>query len=119
MRPASALCRSLSLVVLAACGGDLTQETFPTEVAPVICQQTRTCALGYYESEYRDEDDCISQVEEQYSAEGTENDAAGCVFDLEEAEACVEALKGATCEEWFEGDALEDCADVWTCASEV
>ena len=117
MRLAAALVCAIPLLTLAACGSDLSQETFPTEVAPVICDQTRTCALGYFESEYRDEDDCLTTIEEQFSVEGSENDAKGCVFDIEEAKACIEALKGATCEQWFEGDAIEDCADVWTCAS--
>ena len=103
-------------VLLTACGGEVSQEDFPAEFAPLWCDQQRTCARGFFESEFRDEQDCISSVQEDKEALGEQNDAAGCVFDAEEAQACLIAIREASCEDWYEGEAEEDCAEVWTCA---
>lgn len=105
-------------LLLAACGGEVTQDEFAAEFAPLWCDQQRACARGFYESEYRDDEDCVTSVQEDKESESEANDAAGCVFDADEAQACLAAIREATCEEWYEGDADEDCADVWTCGGD-
>ncbi len=106
----------LPALLLVACGGAVTQEDFAAQYAPLWCDQQRTCALGAYESEFRDKDDCETTVLEDKETESEANDAAGCAFDADEAEACLAAIREATCEDWYEGEVDEDCAEVWTCA---
>jgi hypothetical protein len=104
-----------ALLLCVACGTDLDASNFPDEIAPIVCDKTEVCALGYFESTWRDQDDCIAEIAEEWRTIGTEMDAQGCVFDAEEAAACMDSFQEADCEAWYEQSPDEDCADVWVC----
>lgn len=109
----------LALAPLAtACStGLVSEEAFPADYGQALCQKQEECSRGFFESTYADRDHCADQWTDVKAAENEQNLNAGCEFDPEEAARCLRNLQQATCEDFYEGDALQFCADVWTCGT--
>jgi len=107
--------RALWLVVLAAgCAGELGHNDYVDQRAAVECRKLEKCALGMFESEYRDLEGCEEDVADLLDdlEDTVFND---CDFDGSEASACISRLGSMGCEAYAEGDASEACDLVWDC----
>ena len=103
----------LVLPLLVGCG-EIDHRDYVASRASAECAKYRTCAQGYYESEFRDHDDCLDDVGDALNdLEDTVYD--GCDYDGVEARACVSRIRGMSCEDFAEGDAGSACDLVWDC----
>ena len=110
--------RNYGLIAVAllavGCGlGAITEDTLPARVAGPYCDNLRRCNRGYFDSEFSDMADCVDETEEDFEDLVEEADDYGCDFDEDEARECVQSLRSSSCEDWYEGDTLDDCSDVF------
>ena len=98
---------------LVGCGA-LEHNEYVQELAEGTCSKIKSCALGQFESEYRDYDDCVDEVADNID-EFDDNLPRACDFDGEEARRCVSRVRSMGCEEYAEGATSMACDLVWTC----
>jgi hypothetical protein len=104
----------LVLPLLTACGiGNVTEENFAAKAPGPVCNRIHECDLGYFESEFKDIKDCEDEYEHDFEDLMEAADDADCDFDADEARLCLQTIQKSTCEEWYEGDAFDDCDDVF------
>lgn len=72
----------------------------------------RSCARGYFESEYRDQDDCVDEVGDDLD-DHDDNLPDSCDYDGAEASACVSRIRSMSCEEYAEQGSSRACDLVW------
>lgn len=105
----------LAPAFLAACGvGTITEENFAEKTADTFCPVVKECNRGFFDAEYGGEmkecrEETIDDVEDAMELA----DDADCDFDADEAKLCLETFRASTCEEFYEGDATDDCEDVF------
>ncbi len=106
---------ALMLATLLATGcGSLDHKDYVDQRAAAECKQLSVCARGYYESEFRDMDDCVNDWGDDL--DDLEDVAFDdCDFDGKEASACVSRIRGLSCEDYAEGDSQGACDLVWDC----
>ena len=101
------------VVGLIGCGG-LSHRDYLEARSTVECKKIRTCQLGYYESEYRDFEDCVDdRQDDQDDIDDTVYD--GCDYDDIEARACVSRINSMGCEDYVENGPASACDLVWDC----
>jgi len=104
-------------LLLCGCIGNVTEDNYVQKYSPEYCQKTRRCNLGYFESEWSDMNDCIDEVIDDMEDLIDKKDDDNCDFEDDNALKCLETLGAADCEDYFDGDAFEDCGanKVWDC----
>lgn len=107
----------VAFALLAGCSGvgDVSEDNFAEKYGEVFCRQAQKCYRGYFESEFSDMEDCIGETEEAAEDAMDLADAANCDFDEGEAEEFLKELNGASCEEFYEGDAFSNGDQVFDC----
>jgi len=107
----------LSWTLMAGCLGIVDEDNYAEKYSPLFCSKTKECYRGYYDSEWADMNDCIEDVRDQYEDVIDQMDDNNCDFEDKKAKECLLDLSDANCEDYFEGDATEDCAfnKVWDC----
>lgn len=113
----SSLLSAFALSTLGACVsvGNVTEDNFAEKSAQLGCKMLEKCNRGYFESEYSDQADCIDELEEDTEDMMDAADDADCDFEEDEAQKCLDTFAASTCEEYYEGDAWDDCEDIFDC----
>ena len=106
-----------ALLMLAACNsvGKVDEDNYAEKSAEVYCRQIEKCSRGFFESEYSDYADCVDEATNDFEDTMEAADDANCDFDEDEAQACLDTFASSTCEDVYEGDAYDDCEDVFDC----
>lgn len=99
------------LVLLAACGLDA--DNFRTRQNEEACRNSEACASNTFAIEYGSVAACVDAFEESYGTLYT-CERKACAFDEDDAQACLDNLAGATCEDVADGDAWTRCDSVFT-----
>ena len=97
--------------------GSVDEENFAAERAAAECQVKRRCFRAEYEGEYDGSlDECEEELTDQYKQEASEL-YDGCDFDEETAVECINAIRTATCGEFWDSseEIFEDCQVVFSC----
>ena len=103
------------LAVLMAFGcGSLDHKDYTLKRGAAECGKYATCAKGYYESEFRDIDDCIDDLSDDLD-DRSDTIFDNCEYDGNEASSCVSRIRNLSCEDFSEGDAQGACDLVWDC----
>jgi hypothetical protein len=108
--------RKLLLVagaLTAAAGCAIEEEDFPEAYGSAWCSKYRQCERADYEADYDDKDECDADAAEVMDVVSDAADLFGGEYDAEVARECVNAVRGASCEEWQDGDFGGNCDDVW------
>ena len=100
---------------LVGCGPIEKEKDYINARAAAECRQLERCALGFFESEYRDRDDCEGEVADDIEDYNDAQDDNGCDYIPEEAGHCVHRVRSMSCEEWGEGEVGSACDLVWNC----
>ena len=107
--------RSVLVATIAAGCGVEDEADYVASRADAECTRLQACALGYFESEYGDAEDCVDERADDLDEAGKALEDAGCDFELDEAGACVTRIRSLSCEDWAENDHAAACDLVWTC----
>lgn len=102
---------ALLLLILVGC--DLKEEDYPARVADRYCPALKACGQDAYFDRFRDgTTECLEEVADEVAdLEHQNNGDVVCRWQSDAGEACLDALKQASCDEfWF-----NDCVDVWDC----
>ena len=84
--------------------------------ADAECARLEACALGYFESEYADADDCADERGEELEQQHDLFAEIECDFVVDEAGPCVSRIRGMSCEDVAEGEWDSACDLVWDCS---
>ena len=103
----------LALLTLFGCG-ELDHNDYVDARASAECKKTRICAEGYFESTYRDLDDCERERGDQID-DADDNLPRSCDYDGLEGRECVQRINNMPCEEFAEGAIGAACDLVWHC----
>jgi hypothetical protein len=98
----------LALAALTACG--TSEGGFLEDYTRVSCDRAKDCYPDDFETVYGTEADCRDEFAEFFD----EDAFADCEFDRGEANDCLDAVRGASCEEIESGDAWSACDGVYT-----
>ena len=93
--------------------GNIDEDSLPAQYAGPICKNLQRCERGYFESEYSDMADCRDEVADNLEDLVDYADDQDCDFDEDEAKECLQSINSVSCEDWYEGDASDDCEDVF------
>lgn len=106
-------------VLLSACA--LTEDRFGDEVAERWCARQKACDEdAFFDQWLEGTPDCRASVSDQVDDGRYGNGDAACTFDPELAQACVDQVEAATCDELLAAHFLDKCTqDVWDCISIV
>ena len=83
--------------------------------ADAECARLAVCALGYFESEYADADDCANERAEELEQQNDFFAEVDCEFVVDEAGPCVSRIRGSSCEDVAEDEWEGACDLVWRC----
>ena len=102
------------LPALAGCGA-LERSDYLDLRSEAECKKLERCSLGYFESEFRDYEDCVRDVGDDLD---DFEDAVfdNCDYDGDQARACVSRINSMSCEDYAEGDVGAACDLVWDCS---
>ena len=110
--------RLFALLVAVGCGIE-DEPDYVASRADAECGRMEACALGYFESEYADQEDCVDERADDLDELHDSLDEAQCEFEPDEAGPCVGRIRGMSCEDWSESDADRACDLVWTCTRDI
>jgi len=99
-------------VMLAAC---LTEENFPTTLVTASCDRYAECDAASFESVYEDEAACQDDQETSWTSLADCLVDAGCTWDADGADACIESIRDASCGDVTSGAALTPCIEAYVC----
>lgn len=106
-------------LLLLGCGGIEEQGDYELARAEAECRQLERCELGYFESEFRDMEDCVDDREDRFHDADNELDDADCIYDPDQAAFCVDRIEAMGCEDWARsGNGNKACDLVWDCREE-
>lgn len=94
--------------------GEIEHSDYVDARAEAECRKLASCARGYYESEWRDDGDCVDDRADNID---DFDDALpnSCDYDGEEARMCISRINSMSCEEYAEGAMGGACDLVWVC----
>ena len=108
-----------SLLLCACAGSYATASDYGEARATAECGRIQRCDLGFYDSEYSSQEDCVDERGDEIEEQNDQLDEADCRFSSEQAGACVSRIRGMSCEDWAENDASQACDLVWDCTQEL
>jgi hypothetical protein len=103
-----------ALLLTAGCG--MNEDSFNKKAAKEHCQQLKKCERGYFDGEWDNVSECFDDVVDEYEDVAEDADDADCDFEPDEAKTCVQSLKKMDCNDFTDGDWLDDCEDVYDCS---
>lgn len=102
-------------VLMGALGcGELDHSDYIDSRATSECKQYRACAEGYYESTFKDFDDCVD-ARGDFLDKRDDDLPRSCDYDGAEARRCVSRIDSMGCEEFAEEASGNACDLVWSC----
>lgn len=104
----------LGLVLMAVGCGSIDHNEYIDRRATAECKKYRVCVQGFYDSEFRDFDDCVDERADSLD-EADDNLPNSCDYDGEEARRCVSRVSNMGCEEFTEQSPSSACDLVWDC----
>jgi hypothetical protein len=107
--------RWMTALIAAGCGAIGTPDDLAEALAEAECQQIERCALGLYEATYSSDDDCLTERGDVIDDDNDLYAQLDCTFLPDEARACVQRIRGLSCEDWALGRAGLACDLVWSC----
>ena len=99
-------------VLLSAC---LTEENFAKTLVKTSCDRYAACDAATFESVYEDDAAC---EDDQLATWESLSDClldAGCTWDANGADACIDSVRQAACGDVTSGAALTPCVDAYVC----
>lgn len=109
----------LLLAALALSSCKLDEDRWPEKIAKAECQFAEKCDKASFYYNYRDLDTCV-QHELRIWEEHTEFYEEQCIFDRNQAKACLKALDRSCKKAGREYDELfKACFEVWDCLDEL
>lgn len=101
--------------LLVGCGR-VNETRWPERAARASCDFAERCAEANFFYRFGDRATCRAENLSALEEEAAVASAAGCVFDREQARACLQALGQSCRDAGLAGDALTDpCVRVWNC----
>ncbi len=106
-----------TVAMTAGCIGNVNEDNYAQKFSPQYCSKAKTCARGMFDSEWTDVNDCIEEVTDEREDWIDDMDDAGCDFERENAKECLIDIADADCEDFYDGDAFDDCGNnkLWDC----
>ena len=102
------------LILSSLVGCSLSQEKFETDSIDLSCQRIMECTPEAAEFlGFEDEAGCVETLTDMDG----ETDTEGCTYDAAKAQACLDEVAAATCEEYSAGDVGTSCDDALVCES--
>ena len=112
-------CRLAVLALGIAFGaGCLTEGNFDQKLARAGCERTEECAQAEFEAQFDSVGECVDELSEQENPATECLESAGCDFDRAGARDCLQAVRSGTCEDYAEGEWVNDCDDIYDCTAE-
>jgi hypothetical protein len=93
------------LFSLVACAP--TYDNFPAKLAAVVCERSKECALGSFESRYDDMAECMEEVAEVYESSLDRIDDDD--FDARDAADCIAEIRSRDCEDVVNDGMPSEC----------
>lgn len=98
----------LALLLAPACGGP-SEDNFMEKYSRLACDLSFECDPVAAEAYFDSEGDCRDYVEEAFDATAALRET--CVYDPEQADACLDGVRDADCDSFSDPPA---CDRVWT-----
>jgi hypothetical protein len=95
--------------------GCLTEENFPKTLVKTSCDRYAECDAATFETVYEDEAACEDDQLASWESLGDCLIDAGCTWDAEGADACIDSVRQADCGDVTSGAALSACLDAYAC----
>ncbi|MEQ1566520.1 MAG: hypothetical protein ABMA64_12835 [Myxococcota bacterium] len=103
------------LVALGCRPTAILQEGYGPFLADGVCERTRECARGAFDSLYFGMEDCRDSWERALNRTVTELADSDCDYDAARAAEVYNELLDMSCEDFVEGKYQEAALDVWDC----
>ncbi|MEQ1508255.1 MAG: hypothetical protein ABMB14_38850 [Myxococcota bacterium] len=108
--------RNAAFALLAlGCGAIDDDADYAEARATAECNRIERCSLGFFESEYSSDEDCVDERKDAIAEDDAALDDIGCTYVPAEAGACVRRINGLSCVEYYEGRSGTACDLVWDC----
>lgn len=107
--------RFVALTVLLV--GCVSESNVVEKVGAAGCRLEQECHPADFESNYEDVGDCVidyADAADDWQACAIES---GCVFDVEQADGCLEAMHQADCAAYENGDYSSACDEIYACTN--
>jgi hypothetical protein len=103
------------VALLTACGppDTIPQGEYAQRVAEVSCDRVRECMRGAFDAGFFSMDDCVEHGRRLNASIVEELDELGCDYDAKKAADLWVKIHDMSCENFYEGDYLEDQEEVW------
>jgi hypothetical protein len=103
------------VALLTACGppDSIPQGEYAQRVAEVYCERTRECARGAFDANYFGMEDCEEHARRLNASVVEDLDELGCDYDAKKAADLWVKMHDMSCENFYEGEYLEDADEVW------
>ena len=102
------------LILSSLVGCSISQEKFETDSIDLSCQRIMECTPEVAEFlGFEDEAGCVEVITEETEGTSTED----CTYDAAKAQACLDEVAAATCEEYSAGEVGTSCDDALVCES--
>lgn len=106
--------RWLAVAGLMACvPGEIAEDRFPAIAADAFCNRYQECARGAFQSAYFGMADCQRELESGLEDLASVADDLACDYSEAGAGDAVRELLEMDCEDFYEGDYLNDFDKVW------
>jgi hypothetical protein len=104
-------------LVVAACGSPerIEEDDFPAAAADVFCARFEECAKGEFDRAYFGMGDCEEHTSRDFALVSESFDDLGCSYDEDGAAEAWDHLDSMSCEEFYDGEYVEDYDKVWDC----
>ena len=109
----------LATLLLIAC---TTQDNYLEKASTIACQKAEQCDQDAFDAAYDDVDQCVDAtlvLLDAFASEACYEEH--CTFSGANADKCLSAMRGLSCDEYQSEDASYDpaCDEVWECEDEA
>lgn len=111
--------RTWVLALLGGCGSVSVPAEYADALANAQCANFERCELGFFESEFSSQEDCVREISNDIDDASDALDDIDCDFDANEANRCISRVSNLSCEEWVEGDNFTACDLVYKCDADI
>ena len=103
------------LILMIAC---VTQDNYVAKAGHVVCRRSEECDKGAFDSRY----DSVGGCQDKFVAYwGSWADcmSVACTFDAQGGADCISAYRDATCEQYVNGDPVQECDGAWVDCDDI
>jgi hypothetical protein len=98
--------------------GCLTEQNAPEKLGAATCRREQECSQGDFEQSYDDLEDCVNTYVDTARDWQECAIAAGCIWNGEETDGCIEAIRSEDCADFESNDHESACDEVYDCTNE-